>query len=81
MSLTETVKPKARGLMSEAIELGGGLLVIAIIIGTIAVPIFMATNTSGWGATNIIIWGTILTVAFAALIMLIIGRFKRASAD
>jgi hypothetical protein len=77
MSLVETVKLKARGLMSESIELGGGLLVIAIIIGTIAVPIFIATNTVGWGATNIIIWGTILTVCFAALIMLIIARFRK----
>ena len=64
------------GLMGKAIELGGALLVIAIIVGTIAVPIFIGVNTSGWGVTNILIWGTVLTVSFAALIMLIINMFK-----
>jgi len=77
MSLKEQYLKARASLMNEAIELGGGLLVVAIIIGTIAVPIFIATNTTGWGATNIIIWGTILTVSFAALIMLIIARFRR----
>jgi hypothetical protein len=69
------------GLMAMAIEIGGALLVIAIVVGTIAVPVFMSTNTSGWSATNVLIWGTILTIAFAALIMGIIALFKRASGE
>ena len=67
------------GLMAMAIEIGGALLVIAIVIGTIAVPVFMGTNTTGWSTTNVLIWGTILTISFAALIMGIIALFKRAS--
>jgi protein-S-isoprenylcysteine O-methyltransferase Ste14 len=77
MYLVEKAQKAAASLMNESIEIGGALLVIAIIIGTIAIPVFIAVNTTGWGATNIIIWGTILTVSFAALIMLVIGRFRR----
>ena len=77
MSLVETTKKAYAGLMTTAIELGGALIVIAIIVGTIAIPIFLCTSTVGWGATNILIWGTVLIVSLAALIMLIISMFRR----
>jgi hypothetical protein len=77
MSLVETTKKAYAGLMTTAIELGGALIVIAIIVGTIAFPILINTSTVGWGATNILIWGTISIISLAALIMLVIGQFRK----
>ena len=79
MSLVE----KARAsLMGSAIELGGGLLVIAIIIGTIAIPLFLGINTTLWtvwtgSPTLALIWGTVITIALAALILGIVGMFRK----
>ena len=82
MSLVESTKKAYAGLMSSAIELGGGLLVIAIVVGTIAIPLFIGVDTSSWtlwsgSPTLVLIWGTILTIMLAALIMGIIGMFRK----
>jgi hypothetical protein len=81
MSFLEVYRKARASLMTEAIELGGALLVIAIIIGIIAIPIFMQTNTSGWSTTNVLIWGTVITITLAALVMLIINKFRRTGGE
>ena len=75
------VTKASSGLMNSAIELGGGLLVIAIVVGTIAIPLFIAVDTSHWtawsgSATLLLVWGTILTISLAALIMGVISMFR-----
>ena len=52
------------------------ILVLAILVGTIAFPIFFGTNTTGWGATNILIWGVVPTVALAVVIIGLVNHFK-----
>jgi hypothetical protein len=81
MSFLEVYHKAKASLMTDSIELGGALLVIAIIVGIIAIPIFMQTNTSGWSTTNVLIWGTVVTVALAALVMLILGKFRKSGAE
>ena len=67
---------KAYSLSGKAIELGVVLLILAIIIGQIALPIFFSTNTTGWGATNILVWGTLPTITLAAFVIGIFAYFK-----
>ncbi len=81
MELIENAKKimrRARGsFMVEVIEIGGGLITLAILVGDIALPILFGVNTTGWGATNILIWGVIATVALAAIIMGLISYFRK----
>ena len=64
-------------LMNRAIQIGGAILVVAILVGQIALPIFFTVNTTTWGATNIVIWGVVVTVGLAAIIMGFVGFFKK----
>jgi hypothetical protein len=68
---------QARSLSGTVIEIAISILVLAILMGTIAFPIFFGTNTSGWGATNILIWGVVPTVALAAIIVGLVMHFRR----
>ena len=78
MSFLTRVK---ESMLGKVIELSAAVLVLGIIMGYIAIPIFMATNTTGWTATNILIWGTIITIALAAVIMLFIRLFQHRGAE
>jgi hypothetical protein len=85
MSLTDYAKNalmQARAsFMVEVIEIGGGLIALAILVGDIALPILFGVNTTGWGATNILIWGVIATVALAAIIMGLISYFRHKGSE
>jgi ABC-type proline/glycine betaine transport system permease subunit len=54
------------------------ILILAIIVGGIAFPIFFGTNTTGWGATNILVWGVVPTVSLAVVIVGLIKHFQKA---
>lgn len=71
-----TYTAKAYSLSGQVIEIAIAILVLAILVGTIAFPIFFGTNTSEWGATNILIWGVIPTVSLAVVIIGIVKYFK-----
>lgn len=85
-------------MLAKVIELSAVLIVVGVLLGIVAIPIFMATptifytntsstNTSTWivagtfGVANYLIWGVIITVALAAVIMLIIRMFQHRSAE
>jgi hypothetical protein len=72
---------KAFSLSSQVIEIAIAILVLAILVGTIAFPIFFGTNTTGWGATNILIWGVVPTVSLAVVIIGIVKHFKSSAAE
>lgn len=67
---------KAYSLSSMVIEIAIAILVMAILVGTIAFPIFFGTNTSGWGTTNILIWGVVPTVSLAVVIIGLVKYFR-----
>jgi ABC-type proline/glycine betaine transport system permease subunit len=67
---------KAHSLSGTVIEIAIAILVLAILVGTIAFPIFFGTNTSDWGTTNILIWGVVPTVALAVVIIGLVKHFK-----
>lgn len=69
---------KAHSLSGDAIEVGIVILILAIIVGGIAFPIFFGTNTTGWGATNILVWGVVPTVSLAVVIVGLIKHFQKA---
>lgn len=67
---------KAYSLSGTVIEIAISILVLAILIGTIAFPIFFGTNTSTWGVTNILIWGVVPTVSLAVVIIGLVKHFR-----
>ena len=64
------------GLIEDTLEIGGALLIVAILIGGIDLPLFYGVSTTGWGSPNIVMWGIITVVAFAILIMMIMDKMK-----
>lgn len=67
---------KAHSLSGIVTEVAVSLIVAAILVGSIALPIFFGTNTTGWGATNIIVWGVIPTVSLAVIIIGLVRYFE-----
>lgn len=67
---------KAYSLSGTVIEIAIAMLVLAILLGTIALPIFFTTCTSTWGATNATIWWVVPTVALAAVIVGLVSHFR-----
>jgi len=72
---------KAHSLSGTVIEIAIAILVLAILVGTIAFPIFFGTNTTSWGATNILIWGVVPTVSLAVVIIGLVKHFKHTGAE
>jgi hypothetical protein len=72
---------KAYSLSGMVIEIAIAILVLAILVGVVAFPIFFGTNTSGWGANNILIWGVVPTVALAVVIIALVKHFKHGGAE
>lgn len=73
----ERMKMYARSMSGTVIEIAISILVLAILVGVIAFPIFFGTNTTGWGATNILIWGVVPTVALAVVIVGLVNHFRK----
>jgi len=77
----ERMKVMARSMSGTVIEIAISILVLAILVGVIAFPIFFGTNTSGWGATNILIWGVVPTVSLAVVIVGLVNHFRKSYAE
>jgi len=75
------MKMYARSMSGTVIEIAISILVLAILVGVIAFPIFFGTNTTGWGATNILIWGVVPTVSLAVVIVGLVNHFRRGGAE
>lgn len=71
----------AHSLSGMVIEIAIAILVLAILVGVVAFPIFFGTNTTGWGANNILIWGVVPTVALAVVIIGLVKHFKHGGAE
>jgi ABC-type antimicrobial peptide transport system permease subunit len=79
----ERTKARAYNMMDLALELAGGLLIIALGIGYVAAPIFFTVNntsTASWDVTSRTIWPylfllSIVTVLFG---LLYVAKSKRA---
>lgn len=71
---------KAHSLSGMVIEIAIAILVLAILVGVVAFPIFFGTNTTGWGANNILIWGVVPTVALAVVIIGLVKHFRSGGA-
>lgn len=56
------------GSMADKVEdLVESLMLVAIGIGTVALPIFLGVNVTGLDAAQLAMWGTVLTVTFAVI--------------
>ena len=64
------------GVVEDTLEIGATVLIVAVLIGTVDLPLFYAVSTTGWGTPNIALWGIITIVAIAFLIMEIIKVIK-----
>lgn len=54
-------------LANKAEDMGEAILVIAIVVGGIAVPIFLNVSTTGMSTEQALAWGSVLTLVFAGL--------------
>ena len=72
---------QANSLSGMVIEIAIAILVLAILVGTIAFPLFFSTSTAGWGATNILIWAVVPTVSLAVVIIGLVKHFKHGGAE
>lgn len=58
------------------IELSIALVVIAVLLGRVAVPIFLNVSTTGMDSTQAAIWPVLLTIAFVAILLAIIRSVR-----
>jgi hypothetical protein len=80
----ERTKARAHSISDMAMEITGALIVIAIGIGSIAAPIFFATNTSalaGWDATSRTIWPYLFLLSIVAILFGILYMAKKSHAS
>lgn len=68
---------RTHSLSGTVIEIAIGMIVLSILLGTVALPIFFQVCTSTWGDTNIIVWGVVLTVAIAVIIVGMVQHFRQ----
>ena len=68
---------KARfGVVEDTLEIGGTVLIVGVLIGSIDLPLFYAVPTTGWGTPNIALWGIITIISVTFLIMEIYKKMK-----
>jgi RsiW-degrading membrane proteinase PrsW (M82 family) len=85
-------------MLAKVIEVAATVLVTGVLLGMIAIPIFMGTptsfytntsssNQSTWivigtfGGVNLAIWGVIITLSLATVIILIIRTVQHHGAE
>lgn len=66
------------GFADKIEEIGIALVILAILVGQVALPIFMNTSTTGMSTTQVTIWGTILTLTFLGIGLGAIGFMRSA---
>lgn len=68
------------GFADKIEEVGIALVILAILVGQVALPIFFDVNTSllGMSTTQVTIWGTILTLTFLGIGLGAIGYMRSA---
>jgi protein-S-isoprenylcysteine O-methyltransferase Ste14 len=66
------------GLATKIEEVGVALVILAILVGQVAVPIFLNVSTSGMTTTQATIWGVILTLSFLGIGLASIGYMRSA---
>ena len=59
-------------------EVGVALVILAILVGQVAVPIFLNVSTTGMSTTQATIWGVILTLSFLGIGLGSIGYMRHA---
>lgn len=64
-------------LATKMEDLGEGLLIMAIVVGGIAVPIFLNVSTTGMSATQLLAWGAVLTIGLAAGALAFIRHMRK----
>jgi len=57
-------------------EVGVALVILAILVGQVAVPIFLNVSTVGMTSTQSTIWGVVLTLAFLGIGLATIGFMR-----
>lgn len=57
-------------------EVGVALVILAILVGGVAIPIFTGVNTTGLDTTQSTVWGVILTLAFLGIALGAIGFMR-----
>ena len=73
------VKERIRAkLIGTVMEISIGLLLVAVLLGKVALPTFYAVATTGFDAYTVLIWGIIPLVAAVAVLTAVYNRAKYA---
>lgn len=64
------------GLADKIEEVGVALVILAILVGQVAVPIFLNVSTTGMSTTQSTIWAVILTLSFLGIGLASIGYMR-----
>ena len=59
----------------SVVKVAVDLILIAILVGGVALGILFQTNTSAWDATTVLIWGFVAVIGLAGIL---IGLLKSA---
>lgn len=64
-------------LADKAINIGVGILVLSIVVGSVAIPTFLNVSTTGMTSTQSLTWGSVLTIALVAGMLIFIYEIKK----
>lgn len=66
------------GISDKIEEVGVALVILAILVGQVAVPIFLNVSVTGMDTTQQVVWSVILTLSFLGIALAIIGYMRSA---
>jgi hypothetical protein len=77
VKVPEKTTMKAR-LIGTVIDIAISLLIVAILLGKVALPTFYAVATGGFDEYTVLVWGVIPLIASLAILVAIFNRAKYA---
>jgi hypothetical protein len=77
VKVPEKTTMKAR-LIGTVIDIAISLLIVAILLGKVALPTFYAVVTSGFDEYTVLVWGVIPLITSLAILVAIFNRAKYA---
>ena len=64
-------------LILDSAEIGGALIIIAVLIGNIALPFYYGVNTSSWSTQDILIYDAIVIIAISVIVIGIVRKIRK----
>jgi len=76
--MTDEVQTKKARLIGTVIDIAISLLIVAILMGKVALPTFYAVLTGSFDEYTVLVWGVIPLISSLAILVAIFNRAKYA---